>query len=64
MEDKEIKEERYYSCFYCGSTFELRKFKEKWICEKCSFWYDTHPNDQPNKIPPSSPIQSSMTSHR
>lgn len=42
------KEETPKSCFNCGSTSHIKKFKGKWICEKCAFWYDTHDDAQPH----------------
>lgn len=50
MKDKEKKEEIHYSCFNCGSTFDLKKLKEKWVCEKCAFWYDTHDDSKPKPL--------------
>ncbi len=28
------------SCYNCFSTDNVKKYGDKWICEKCAIWYD------------------------
>lgn len=47
-----VKEEIKKVCFNCGSTDQIKKFKGKFLCEKCLFWYDTEDSAKTNQSLP------------